>query len=85
MVNTGHSRCSPPENLKQVFLSQGVNEERIFLYDSVCEGLKSALKRAKQTHSTIVVCGTFFMMAEARAFLGIEEPRDSFDLNEEKK
>ena len=29
----------------------------------------------------ILVCGTVFIMPEARQFLGVQEPRDDFDLN----
>lgn len=80
LVDTGSARCCAPAELNRLFLLNEGVEEDIFLHQTVSGGIRDALHRAKHTHGTVVVCGTFFMMAEARAFLGIKEPRDPLDL-----
>lgn len=42
---------------------------------SVTDGINSALRLAVDTNEVVVVCGSVFMMAEARESLGIKEPR----------
>lgn len=44
--------------------------------------LKEAVEMALLAESTAVICGSFFIMEEARALLGIEEARDALDMNE---
>ena len=44
---------------------------------SVSLQVKEALKLAALNDELLVICGSFFIMAEARCELGIEEPRDS--------
>jgi len=44
---------------------------------SVSLQVKEALKLAALDDELLVICGSFFIMAEARCELGIEEPRDS--------
>lgn len=39
--------------------------------------IKQALKNAKENGEILVVCGSVFIMAEAREALGFDEPRDS--------
>jgi len=49
-------------------------------YPDIASGLFAATINAKDDKplpSVILVCGTFFIMAEARAAIGISEPRDS--------
>jgi len=44
---------------------------------SVSLQVKEALKLSALNDELLVICGSFFIMAEARCELGIEEPRDS--------
>ena len=50
---------------------------------SVSVQVKDALKLAATNDELLVICGSFFIMAEARAELGIEEPRDGGAIGEE--
>jgi hypothetical protein len=55
---------------------------------SVTETLRRAMALASHSDNSsnapdvVVVCGTSFIMGEARAALGIVEPRDSDELNQ---
>ncbi|MBN9376749.1 MAG: bifunctional folylpolyglutamate synthase/dihydrofolate synthase [Chlamydiales bacterium] len=56
--------------------------ENIFIHKNISQGIQLALEAALQEKQVLVICGTFFIMAEARACLGIQEPRDAQDFNE---
>jgi len=44
---------------------------------SVTRQIALGLELAQQKNEILVVCGSVFLMAEAREALGFEEPRDS--------
>lgn len=44
--------------------------------------MQSALEQATLHQEILVVCGSFFIMAPIRTYLGIVEPCDTFELNE---
>jgi len=48
----------------------------------VASSVDAAIERAAAEEGVTVILGTFFIMSQARHFLGIEEPRDPLDLNE---
>lgn len=50
---------------------------------SVSLQVQEALKLAAINDELLVICGSFFIMADARKELGIEEPRDSAAIGEE--
>lgn len=62
MARVEVGRCVPEENC------QG---------DSVREGVARALRKAEEGGEVVLVCGTFFIMGEARQALGLDEPQDS--------
>ncbi len=82
LVDAPNGRCAEPERLKKLLLIQGVAEERIHIQRDIDKTLKSALYAPDSAGSQILVTGTFFIMAEARKSLGIDEPRDPVDINE---
>jgi len=47
-----------------------------------CSSIRGALHLASQRTEPLLICGTFFIMAEARAALGIQEPRDPLPYTE---
>jgi len=49
---------------------------------SITAQVKSALRLAEEENEVVVICGSVFLMAEARAALGIDEPRDSKAITE---
>lgn len=76
------SRSMSCEDLYKEFVIQGVPEEQLFLANSIEDNLKMALKQAAIRREVLVVCGTFFIMAPIRTYLGIIEPCDPYELNE---
>jgi len=50
---------------------------------SISLQVKGALKLAATNDELLVICGSFFIMADARKELGIEEPRDSAAIGKE--
>lgn len=82
LVHAASERAASAETLLQILLKHKVDPSRIKIHSSISECLTTALKLAAPTNQQVVVCGTFFIMAEARQALGISEPRDPYDLNE---
>lgn len=70
------NRSIASRDLFNEFISQGSLEEQLFLKDTIEDNLKMALEEATAHHELLVVCGSFFIMAPIRAYLGINEPRD---------
>lgn len=60
------------EAVPSLALSNFEDEDR-----SITAQVKLALSLAAKNNEVLVVCGSVFLMAEARAALGIDEPRDS--------
>lgn len=50
---------------------------------SVSLQVREAMKLAADSNELLVICGSFFIMADARMELGIKEPRDSAVIGEE--
>jgi len=79
LVSSLNGRGLDPELLKEAFLKQGFPQENLKCCSSISLGVQEALLRGP---FPILVCGTFFIMAEARTTLGIEEPQDPIELSE---
>lgn len=73
-----HPRCLKAQELKAAWLEL-FPTIRCTLTSSVAEALDIA---EKESSKPIIVAGTFFMMAEARAALGYDGPVDPYQLNE---
>ncbi len=82
LVQAKSSRALSSENLYKEFILQEVPEEQLFLADTLEANLAMALQLATQKREILIVCGTFYIMAQVRAFLGIVEATDPFELNE---
>ncbi len=55
----------------------------IFKHSSIAEGVYLAREEAIQHQEILVICGSFFIMGQARQALGFEETHDLIDLNEQ--
>lgn len=73
LVRANHSRASPPEVLKEHL--KALN----FPYYKCCASIADALSLSQ---GPLVICGTFFIMDEAREALGLSYPRDPLNFNE---
>lgn len=63
----------------QRFIPHGTS---VSCHQDIEAGVKESLRQAEENNELLVICGTFFIMSEARRALGIQEPVDSFDMNE---
>lgn len=52
------------------------------VHKTIREGVLKAIKKAKKLRQGVLVCGTCYIMNEARETIGIEEPKDPVELNE---
>lgn len=60
------------------------NEDPAFSssHSSIQEGVKQAYARARAQGEILVICGSFYIMADAKEAIGVQPPKDSLDLNE---
>jgi dihydrofolate synthase/folylpolyglutamate synthase len=82
LVESQNDRAASIDYLKTSLLSVGVSQEDISCEESISAGILHALIEAGEKKEVVIVCGTFFIMAEARKALGIIEPQDHADMNE---
>lgn len=82
LVEAKNGRGAPRNELLLNLEGLGIPKEIIFVHDSVIDGVLQAVEAARQNREILLICGSFFIMSEARSALGIDEPRDLFDLNE---
>lgn len=78
LVEADNERAAKRQDLKDGLLRLGIKNEAITLCSSIAEAVRLAAERA----SRIAILGTFFIMREARAALGICEPQDPLPLIE---
>jgi dihydrofolate synthase/folylpolyglutamate synthase len=78
LVQAPTLRAATVEDLKSVVK----NKDSLFLtsHSSIKEGMEKAYTQAQD--EILVICGSFYIMAEAKEALGIQLPKDSMDLNE---
>jgi dihydrofolate synthase / folylpolyglutamate synthase len=80
-VEAANPRRTPSEMLLQIATSLKL-PCRMKVASSIEQGVKQALLDAHTSRGVLVICGTFFIMAEARKALGFQEWQESLDLNE---
>lgn len=51
-------------------------------HSSIEEGVKEAYAEAMAKGEVLVICGSFYIMAEVKETLGVQLPKDALDLNE---
>jgi dihydrofolate synthase/folylpolyglutamate synthase len=78
LVQASHPRAAKLEDILTKD-SSGLLKDSHFDFDdrSVTRQIKLGTKLAKQNDEILVVCGSVFLMSEAREALGFDEPRDS--------
>lgn len=79
IVEAANGRGAPFEELQSLM---GIEDSHVFSHYRISDGVKIAAQEAALQQQVLVICGSFFIMGEAREALGIQEPRDELDLNE---
>jgi dihydrofolate synthase/folylpolyglutamate synthase len=82
LVCAANERALPADELLNSLSLLGFDTCGCVSHSSVKEGIASAKIEAAKADEVLVVCGSFFIMADARKELGILEPSDFTDLNE---
>lgn len=82
-IAANHPRALPAESLFKAFQQAGIAPVNLHLNTTISESLTLALEAAAKSKEIVVICGSFFIMAEVRQFFGFEEPLDLLELNEQ--
>lgn len=82
LIHAQNGRGLPSPELYRQAVQAGIPEEKLSVGASAAEEIQEAFHAGTKHNEAVVVCGTFFIMREARELLGIDEPRDPVDLNE---
>lgn len=82
LVEATNGRGVPARELSAHLLDMAVDPSIIAVHDSISTGVNFAKTEAAKNQEILLICGSFFIMHEARRALGIQEPWDEIDLNE---
>jgi len=82
LVEAPNGRGVPVEELQALMQHQEVESTRVFSHKSIPAGVHFAKQEAETNNQLLIICGSFFIMKEARLALGYQEPCDLMDLNE---
>lgn len=81
VVQASNGRGVPVQKLMEQLQQLGVNSSCLQGFSSVTQAVQQARHEAKKKDQLLVICGSFFIMAEVRQALGYQEERDFLDLN----
>ncbi len=81
LVQASLSRAAPIEKLAQT-LHEMRSETPFTQHETIDEGMRSAYQAASEEQELLIVTGSFYLMADTKAALGIQLIRDPYELNE---
>lgn len=81
LVQATNERGTPTKILYDQLIEFEIHHSCISLHDSISTGIDQAKEEALKKGEVLVICGSFFIMSQARQALGFIEPRDQIDLN----
>ncbi len=79
-IGAKNIRALPPKELLTALHAAGIDHDKLHLGTSLEESLSLALPAAAKGKEILVICGTFFIMANVRRYFGIIEPFDPVEL-----
>lgn len=82
LVTSPNGRCAKPENLSDILSQQGFPSSRVTVHHSIKESVNQALSLSQKNKQKVLICGSFYIMSEARQALKIEEPCDPIAVSE---
>ena len=80
LTQAANPRAASVSELKSILYNLDISERSYSIHESPAEGIRSALEGASLGGKILVICGTFFIMSQARNILGLYEPLDPFPL-----
>ncbi|CAI5734734.1 unnamed protein product [Hyaloperonospora brassicae] len=85
LVKANHSRGASLDDINEALMNTSIASKGTHKYNaisSITDGVDAAMaaSRASPDDEVLVVCGSVFIMAEARRALGLKEPLDSASL-----
>lgn len=81
-IEGSNERAASKEKLAEQMVNLGVSASEITCEPNIASAIQHAIHTASKNDEIVVVCGTFFIMGQARQALGINEPQDPTDMNE---
>jgi len=83
LVKANHPRGASLEEVNQSLALASDDAPQFAAIASIADGLEQAVQAARTSpdDEVVVVCGSVFLMAEARRAMGLKEPMDSAALN----
>lgn len=82
IVESSNGRGAPALELMDRLIEMGIAPSHLSTHASVHAGVYDAKERASINGEILLICGTFFIMGDARRALGFDEPCDPIDFNE---
>jgi dihydrofolate synthase/folylpolyglutamate synthase len=80
LTAASHERAAPEETLATALDAMGKKYEA--LKNSVADTLQDAISKLRLNEEILVICGTFFILADARAFFGKQGISDQITIGE---
>lgn len=68
--------------LQEALNKGGIENHRLLIDPTISSTIERALAEAQKEDQVLVICGSFFIMSEARQALGFQEECDAIDMNE---
>lgn len=81
LVCSTNERGMPVESLLLIAKDAGFSTAELSTYSEISKGLSQGINEAKSKNRILLVCGSFFIMADIRKTLFVNEPSDLLDLN----
>lgn len=84
LVTAPNGRGIAAQDLVESALACKIPKEKVSAFSVLEEGVLKAIHEGATSQEPVLICGTFFIMRDARKLLGIAEAEDPIDLNERK-
>jgi dihydrofolate synthase/folylpolyglutamate synthase len=82
LVEACNGRGAPTKELYRSLKELSIEDSHLFTHESIEKGVREAQQEAQKQEQILLICGSFFIMAQARQALDFLEPLDTIDLNE---
>lgn len=81
-VEAPNGRSYPVDAVCEALEKLSVGIASMTITGSITSAINKAMEQAERLDAPLLICGTFFIMGEARKVCGIVEPHDALDMNE---